>query len=112
MGSIGGNTSEKETPSSDFASESQTPPFCTQGGLENVTLEDEDDEGSQRSQRVRFTEAKDKLLIQSWLNVSKDVVGTNQKANSFWGRIKDNYNAQSDLVEHIWERFGGHNVHN
>ncbi|KAJ1400114.1 glutathione S-transferase t2-like protein [Sesbania bispinosa] len=85
MGSTGSNTTEKETPSSDFATEFQTPPFCTQGGLENITLENEDDEASQKTQRLRFTIEEDKLLIQSWLNVSKDVVvGVNQKADSFW----------------------------
>ncbi|KAJ1417139.1 glutathione S-transferase t2-like protein [Sesbania bispinosa] len=74
VGSIGGNTTEKETPSSVFATESQTPPFCLQGGLESITLEDEDDVASQRTPRLRFTMKEDKLLIQSSLNVSKDAV--------------------------------------
>ncbi|KAJ1407181.1 hypothetical protein SESBI_24499 [Sesbania bispinosa] len=71
VGSIGGNTTEKETPSSDFAIESQTLPFCSQGGLENITLEDENDVASQRTSRLRFTMEEDKLLIQSWLNVRR-----------------------------------------
>ncbi|CAI8600318.1 unnamed protein product [Vicia faba] len=36
---------------------------------------------------------EDILLIQSWLNVSKDpIVGVDQKAESFWLRIAANYN--------------------
>jgi hypothetical protein len=33
------------------------------------------------------------LLIQTWLNISKDlVVGFDEKEDSFGGRIKDGYN--------------------
>nr|KYP65033.1 hypothetical protein KK1_019649 [Cajanus cajan] len=36
---------------------------------------------------------EDNLLIQSWLNISKDpVVGVDQTGNNLWIRIKENYN--------------------
>ncbi|XP_058764976.1 glutathione S-transferase T3-like [Vicia villosa] len=43
--------------------------------------------------REVFTREEDTLLMQSWLNVSKDpIVGVDQKVDSFWLRIIANYN--------------------
>ena len=37
---------------------------------------------------------KDKVLVSSWLNVSTDpIVNTGQKAEAYWKRITDAYNA-------------------
>ncbi|CAI8583691.1 unnamed protein product [Vicia faba] len=42
---------------------------------------------------IGFIWDEDILLIQSWLNVSKDpIVGVDQKAESFWVRVAANYN--------------------
>ncbi|XP_058773704.1 glutathione S-transferase T3-like [Vicia villosa] len=73
--------------------DSQVPVFSTQDGLENITFAEEGERSTQKKQRVRFLEEEDKLLIQTWLNISKDsVVGVDQKADSFWSRIKEGYN--------------------
>ena len=72
--------------------DSQVPVYSTQVGLENVTFMEEGERSSQKKHRFRFSDEEDKLLIQTWLNISKDpVVGVDQKADSFWGRIKDGY---------------------
>ncbi|KAJ1431739.1 glutathione S-transferase t2-like protein [Sesbania bispinosa] len=93
IGASGGqSTNNDHDASSEFASETQTPVFSSEVGLDNITL-NEEEQPTQRRQRARFTMEEDILLIQSWLNVSKDaVVGVNQKAYSFWQRIKENYN--------------------
>ncbi|MCI37520.1 glutathione S-transferase T2-like, partial [Trifolium medium] len=72
--------------------DSQGPVLSTQDGLENITF-NEGERSIQKKNRVRFSEEDDKLLIQTWLNISKDsIVGVDQKVDSFWGRIKDDYN--------------------
>ncbi|KAK2434803.1 glutathione S-transferase T3 [Trifolium repens] len=83
---------------------SQVPVFSTQVGLENITFAEEGEHSSEKKQRVRFLEEEDKLLIQTWLNISKDsVVGDDQKADSFWGRIKDRYNNyRESLIAREW----------
>ncbi|CAI8586142.1 unnamed protein product [Vicia faba] len=61
----------------------KVPPFSTQVGTQVV----------KKKSREQFTRDEDILLIQSWLNVSKDpIVGVDQKAGSFWLRIAANYN--------------------
>ncbi|KAJ1376382.1 glutathione S-transferase t2-like protein [Sesbania bispinosa] len=84
IGASGGqSTNNDHDASSEFASETQTPVFSSEVGLDNITL-NEEEQPTQRRQRARFTMEEDILLIQSWLNVSKDaVVGVNQKAYSF-----------------------------
>ncbi|XP_058788064.1 glutathione S-transferase T3-like [Vicia villosa] len=48
---------------------------------------------SLKKSREKFTRDEDTLLIQSWLNVSKDpVVRVDQKAESFWVSVAANYN--------------------
>ncbi|CAK8577424.1 unnamed protein product [Lathyrus sativus] len=76
----------------------------TQDGLENITFTEEGERSTQKKQRLRFIEEEDKLLIQTWLNISKDsIVGVDQKADSFWGRIKDGYNNyRGSLIAREW----------
>ncbi|CAI8604673.1 unnamed protein product [Vicia faba] len=71
-----------------FMSGCQLPPFSTQVGVEKEKRVD-----VKKKSREQFTRDEDILLIQSWLNVSKDpIVGVNQKAESFWVRVAANYN--------------------
>ncbi|XP_058726667.1 glutathione S-transferase T3-like [Vicia villosa] len=66
----------------------QVPPFSTQVGTEK-----EERVVVKKKSREHFTRDEDILLIQSWLNVSKDpIVGVDQKAESFWVRVAANYN--------------------
>ena len=60
--------------------QSQFPQFSTQAGLENINLEEEDNTTatSPRKKRESSSDEEDKILIQSWLNISKDsVIGIN-----------------------------------
>ncbi|CAI8606909.1 unnamed protein product [Vicia faba] len=71
-----------------FMSGCQVPPVSTQVGTEK-----EERVVVKKKSREQFTRDEDILLIQSWLNVSKDpIVGVDQKAESFWLRIAANYN--------------------
>ncbi|KAI5384778.1 hypothetical protein KIW84_071683 [Lathyrus oleraceus] len=66
----------------------QVPPFSTHVGTEK-----EERVVVKKRSREQFTREEDILLIQSWLNVSKDpIVGVDQKAESFWLRIAASYN--------------------
>ncbi|XP_058762248.1 glutathione S-transferase T3-like [Vicia villosa] len=66
----------------------QVPPFSTQVGTEK-----EERVVVKKKSREHFTRDEDILLIQSWLNVSKDpIVGVDQKVESFWVRVAVNYN--------------------
>ena len=50
-------------------------------------------------ERRKWTTQDDKILISAWLNTSKDaVVSNDQKAQNFWKRILDYYNASPLLV--------------
>ncbi|XP_058783494.1 glutathione S-transferase T3-like [Vicia villosa] len=83
---------EPETPN-EFMSERQVPQFSTQVGVENITIDKEQRRPVKKKPREVFTREEDTLLMQSWLNVSKDpIVGVDQKVDSFWLRITDNYN--------------------
>lgn len=74
-------------------SKAQTPSFSTQVRSDNIML-GEEQQSTQKNRRIRFTPGEDKILIQAWLNVPKKnaVVEGNQKADSFWLRIKNRYN--------------------
>ncbi|CAK8567666.1 unnamed protein product [Lathyrus sativus] len=78
----------------------QVPPFSTQDGTEKevrVVVK--------KRSREQFTREEDILLIQSWLNVSKDpIVGVDQKAASFWLRIAASYN---QYRRQLREKLGG-----
>ncbi|CAK8562325.1 unnamed protein product [Lathyrus sativus] len=54
--------------------DSQVPGNSTQDGLENITFTEEGERSTQKKQRLRFIEEEDKLLIQTWLNISKDSI--------------------------------------
>ncbi|KAK2430581.1 glutathione S-transferase T3 [Trifolium repens] len=70
----------------------QAPLISSQVGLNNITL-GEEQESTQKSQRTKFTPEEDKVLIQAWLNVPKNAAAeANQRVDSFWLRIKNNYN--------------------
>ena len=50
-------------------------------------------------ERRKWSPKEDKILIGAWLNTSKDpVVSNEQKADAFWNRIVDYYNASPHLV--------------
>ncbi|KAI5443659.1 hypothetical protein KIW84_012346 [Lathyrus oleraceus] len=89
----------------------QVPPFSTQVGTEK-----EERVVVKKRSREQFTREEDILLIQSWLNVSKDpIVGVDQKAESFWLRIAASYNQyRGQLREKLrgqlkcrWHRING-----
>ncbi|MCH96602.1 glutathione S-transferase T3-like [Trifolium medium] len=45
---------------------------------------------------------EDLLLVQSWLNVSKDPIqGNGQKSTTFWKRITSNYNKYREASYHL-----------
>ncbi|KEH15532.1 no-apical-meristem-associated carboxy-terminal domain protein [Medicago truncatula] len=78
--------------------ELETPQVCTQGGLETINLNEEVRTTSvANTSKVRFQPKEDELLIQSWLNISKDpIVGIDQRGDSFWKRISEAYNNYRD----------------
>ncbi|XP_048622872.1 glutathione S-transferase T3-like [Brassica napus] len=56
------------------------------------------DESGVKEKR-KWSPTEDKILIGAWLNTSKDpAVSTEQKADAFWNRIVDYYNASPLLV--------------
>ncbi|PNX97492.1 glutathione S-transferase t2-like protein, partial [Trifolium pratense] len=70
----------------------QVPLISSQVGLKNVTL-DELLQSTKKGRRTKFTPGEDKVLIQAWLNVPKNAAAeANQRVDSFWLRIKNNYN--------------------
>ncbi|XP_050890682.1 glutathione S-transferase T3 [Lathyrus oleraceus] len=78
----------------------KVPPFSTQVGTEK-----EERIVVKKRSREQFTREEDILLIQSWLNVSKDpIVGVDQKAESFWLRIAASYNQYRGQLR---EKLGG-----
>nr|XP_027186457.1 uncharacterized protein LOC113784446 [Cicer arietinum] len=71
----------------------QVPQFSTQVGFKNTIVEEGEEHHGRKKSRELFTMDEDTLLIQSWLNVSKDsIIGVDQKADGFWLRIATNYN--------------------
>jgi len=78
--------------------ELETPQVDTQGGLETINLNEEVGTTSVvKTSKVRFQPKEDELLIQSWLNISKDpIVGVDQRGDSFWKRIGEAYNNHRD----------------
>jgi hypothetical protein len=87
------NIGTQQETTSELDPEKQTPSFSTQVGLDDIVVGDDEEHTTQRKPRERWSEEEDKIVIKSWLNISKDaLVGVNQRANSFWKRITDNYN--------------------
>jgi hypothetical protein len=54
--------------------ECQVPQFSTQVDLENITFEEGENLSVKKKTRELFTREDDILLIQSWLNISKDSI--------------------------------------
>ncbi|AES90043.2 glutathione S-transferase T3 [Medicago truncatula] len=71
---------------------------CTQDGMETINLCEEVGATSvANTLKTRFQPKEDELLIQSWLNISKDpIVGNGQRGGSFWKRIGEVYNNHRD----------------
>ncbi|CAJ2664595.1 unnamed protein product [Trifolium pratense] len=75
----------------------ETPQFCTQGGLETINLGEEVGSTVVKTPKIRFQPKEDEVLIQSWLNSSKNaIIGIDQKGESFWKRIGEAYNKYRD----------------
>ncbi|XP_058750648.1 glutathione S-transferase T3-like [Vicia villosa] len=73
-------------------SKAQTPPISSQFGLNNVML-GEEQLSTKKKPRTKFTPGEDRILIQAWLNVPRiAIVEANKRADSFWSRMKNNYN--------------------
>ena len=81
------------------------PNLSTQLSLEDIALEEgggeeeeeeeqqQEEETHSKAKRTAWTDAENMLLVQSWLNVSKDsILGNDQKGPSFWEKITINYN--------------------
>ncbi|CAL5204868.1 unnamed protein product [Lathyrus oleraceus] len=78
----------------------QVPPFSTHVGTEK-----EERVVVKKRSREQFTREENILLIQSWLNVSKDlIVEVDQKAESFLLRIAASYNQYRGQLR---EKLGG-----
>ncbi|XP_062188911.1 glutathione S-transferase T3-like [Phragmites australis] len=46
-----------------------------------------------KTDRTKWTDEEDELLVSAWLNVSQDpVVGTDQSRETYWGRIAKYFN--------------------
>jgi hypothetical protein len=74
-------------------SECQVPEFSTQVDLENIMLQEGEKLSNKKKPREVLTREEDMVLIQSWLNISKDsIVEVDQNTYSFWLRIASNYN--------------------
>jgi hypothetical protein len=74
--------------------EPETPHFWTQDGLK--TINNGEEVGTTlvvNMSKTRFQPNEDELLIQTWLNISRDpIVGIDKKGDSLWKRIGDAYN--------------------
>jgi hypothetical protein len=68
--------------------------------LKNIDLEAEvEEDPTPNKKRAVNSEAEDKLLIQTWLNISKDaMIGTHKKDEGFWSRITNKYNDDRGLL--------------
>ncbi|CAI8617600.1 unnamed protein product [Vicia faba] len=78
--------------------EHETQQFCIQGSVETINLGEEVASAPvAKTPKQRFQQKEDEVLIQSWLNVSKDsIVGVDKKGDSFWNRIGEAYNKHRD----------------
>jgi len=75
-----------------YCFQAQDPQFSSPVELNNITL-GEEQQSTQKRKRTKFTPGEDKVLIQAWLIVPKNAAAeANQRVDSFWLRIKNNYN--------------------
>ncbi|CAK8572842.1 unnamed protein product [Lathyrus sativus] len=79
--------------------ERETPQFCTQYSLETINLGEEVASVLVvNTHKQRFQQKDDEVLIQSWLNVSKDsIVKVDKEGDGFWKRIGEAYNKHRDI---------------
>ncbi|XP_075475868.1 glutathione S-transferase T3-like [Primulina tabacum] len=80
---------------------SQFPPFSSQIGLENITInqasETGQDSDGDRGKRTAWTVADDKLLAAAYTMMSEDsTIGNAQKSESFWKQVVEYYNTNRD----------------
>jgi len=47
----------------------EVPPFSTQDGLENISLDEVEEDATEIPKRLRFTMEKDNFLVESWLEI-------------------------------------------
>jgi hypothetical protein len=74
--------------------ELETPQFCTQDGLKTINNGEEVGITSVvNTSKTKFQPNEDELLIQSWLDISRDpIIGIEKKGDSLWKRIGEAYN--------------------
>ncbi|XP_010684845.2 glutathione S-transferase T3-like [Beta vulgaris subsp. vulgaris] len=75
---------------------------------EEDKIEDNDGEDgdtqSEKMSRQLWSHAEEEVLVKSWLLVSTDkYVGTNQKRNTFWGRVTDTFDQVRRYRNRCWE---------
>ncbi|KAK9742634.1 hypothetical protein RND81_03G187200 [Saponaria officinalis] len=76
--------------SSEQEPDSPVPPYSTQEGLDNITVNVEG------SKREKWTTIEDKALIEAWVTISTDAsVGNDQKGGAFWQRVTNYFNRYS-----------------
>ncbi|KAF2561819.1 hypothetical protein F2Q70_00014092 [Brassica cretica] len=86
-----GNFPYESFPSSLNIGASEISPFSSQQS-EAPTLQE--DTPVERRERRKWTPADDEVLISAWLNTSKDtIVGNEQKAGTFWKRVREYFAA-------------------
>ena len=73
------------------------PPTCSQ--RQAATKDDE----SNRKQQSNFSKEEDLFLSRAYVNVSQDPIkGNDRKAATFWGVVKDKFNALQLMVTMMW----------
>ncbi|KAK9749843.1 hypothetical protein RND81_02G154900 [Saponaria officinalis] len=78
---------EENISSSEQEPDSPVPPYSTQEGLDNITVNVEG------SKREKWTTIEDKALIEAWVTISTDAsVGNDQKGGAFWKRVINYFN--------------------
>ncbi|KAK9733821.1 hypothetical protein RND81_04G094900 [Saponaria officinalis] len=78
---------EENISSSEQESGSPVPPYSTQEGLDNITVNVEG------SKREKWTTIEDKALIEAWVTISTDAsVGNDQNDGAFWQRVTNYFN--------------------
>ncbi|XP_062232864.1 uncharacterized protein LOC133930214 [Phragmites australis] len=62
-------------------------------GRKKVTTSKKKKKGELKTDRTKWTDEEDELLVSAWLNVSQDpMVGTDQSKDTYWGRIAKYFN--------------------
>ncbi|KAK9690065.1 hypothetical protein RND81_09G102200 [Saponaria officinalis] len=78
---------EENISSSEQEPDSPVPPYSTQEGLDNITVNVEG------SKKEKWTNIEDKAQIEVWVTISTDAsVGNDQKGGAFWQRVTNYFN--------------------